>query len=175
MKIMHRLLVPGMLVVLVQAVFVLSAYGQAAVEYGAVASKSTALTSKAATAIGSRVQSAFSGGGQRTPLKIPTTASKNLDAVMQENRRKFEEKGKETGGMVHVESVPRGATITVDGQPVGYSPLDLKLPEGKHQIELTRPDFEPWRMEVTASPQESTSVKAPLKNRYKGVVTIAIN
>ena len=174
MKIAHRLLLPGILVVLVQAVFVLSAYGQAAVEYGAAASKSTAMTSQAATALGSRVQSAFSGG-QRTPLKIPTAASKNLDAVMQENRQKFEEKGKETGGTVHVESVPRGATIAVDGQPVGYSPLDLKLPEGKHQLELTRPDFEPWRMEVTASPQESTSVKAPLKNRYKGVVTIAIN
>jgi hypothetical protein len=162
------------LVVLVQAVFVLSAFGQAAVEYGAAASKSTAITSRAGTALGSRVQSAFSGG-QRTPLKIPTAASKNLDAVMQENRQKLEEKSKENGGTVHVESVPPRATITVDGQPVGYSPLDLKLPEGKHQIELTRPDFEPWRIEVTASPQESTSVKAPLKNRYRGAVTIAIN
>lgn len=174
MKPMFRSFLPGVLVVLVLAVALHSAHGQAAVEYGVAASKSTAMTSRAATAIGSRVQSAFKGS-QRTPLKIPPPASKNLDSVMQENRQKLEEKGKQGGGVVHVESVPAHATIAVDGQPVGYSPLELKLPEGKHQIELTRPDFETWKMEVTASPQESTAVTARLQNRYRGAVTLAIH
>ena len=50
MKPMFKSFLPGVLVVLVQAVVALSAHGQAAVEYGAAASKSTAMTSRAATA-----------------------------------------------------------------------------------------------------------------------------
>ncbi len=93
---------------------------------------------------------------------------------MQENRERLEKQSENGGGVVHVESVPANATIVVDGDPVGKAPTDLKLPEGKHSIELTHPRFEPWKMEVTVNPQESTSVTAKLENKYKSSITISI-
>lgn len=76
--------------------------------------------------------------------------------------------------MVLIESVPAKATIWVDGEPVGQAPAELKLPQGQHLIELTHPRYEPWRMEVTVSPQESTSVRAQLESKYRSSITLSI-
>jgi hypothetical protein len=147
-------------------------HGQAAAEYGLAASKSTAITSRASSSMGSRTRSIYGGVSRRTTLRVPPPPSKNLQAVMQENREKLAAKS-QNGGTVHVESVPTKAAIAVDGELVDYAPADLKLPEGTHLIELTNPGFVPWRMEVSVNRQESTSVTAHLENRYRSSITIS--
>lgn len=92
---------------------------------------------------------------------------------MDENRQRLEAASKAAGGTVQIESVPDKATIMVDGNPVGLSPAELKLPPGKHLIELVHPRFDIWQMEVLVSAQESTSVTAKLEKKYKSTVTIS--
>jgi hypothetical protein len=107
-------------------------------------------------------------------LVTPGPASKNLETVMAENRQKLETASKAGGGTVQVESTPAKATVSVDGSPVGVSPLELKLPEGKHLVELAHPRFDPWQMEVTVTAHESTSVTAQLEKKYKSSITLSI-
>ena len=148
------------------------AYAQAAVEYGMAASKSTAMVSRASSYAASRSRSVSRAVSGR--LQAPPPASKTLATVMEENRQKLEVESQRGGGLLQIESVPAKATILVDGDPVGQAPTELKLPEGKHRIELTHPRYEPWRMEVTVSPQESTSVTAQLENKYRSSITLSI-
>jgi hypothetical protein len=147
---------------------------QAAAEYGMAASKSTAMASSASKSISSRISSSYSRTARQTSLKVPSPTSKNLQTVMQENRQQLAARSDQGGGTVRVESVPAKAMITVDGRPVDYAPADLQLPAGKHIIELNHPDFLPWRMEVSVSPQESTAVTAQLENKYRSSVTVSI-
>lgn len=92
---------------------------------------------------------------------------------MNENRAKLEGKSQSGGGMVKIESNPEKATVSVNGDPVGFSPMEIKLPGGKQLIELTHPRCDPWYMEVTVNAQESTSVTAKLERKYKSMVTIS--
>jgi len=150
------------------------AFAQAAVEYGMAASKSTGMASRASSFGSSRMSAASRGVSRQTKLLIPGPASKNLQSVMQENRQRLAARSAQGGGVVLIESVPAKATISVNGEPVGEAPAELKLPGGKHLIELTHPRYEPWRMEVTVSPQESTSVTAQLENKYRSSITLSI-
>lgn len=47
-----------------------------------------------------------------------------------------------------IETSPPGATLTVDGAPVGESPKTLELSPGPHAIEAARPGFVPARRRV---------------------------
>lgn len=105
---------------------------------------------------------------------IPGPPTKNMETVMEENRQKLETESKAGGGTVQVDSTPSKATVSIDGNPVGISPLELKLPEGKHLVELAHPRFDPWYMEVTVSPNESTAVTAQLEKKYKSFITLSI-
>ena len=54
-------------------------------------------------------------------------------------------------GVADILSTPLGATVKVDGAPVGRTPLvDFKLKPGPHRVELTRDGYEPWSQSVTA-------------------------
>jgi len=92
---------------------------------------------------------------------------------MEENRAKFASESQTGGGMVEIESNPERATVSVNGDPVGFAPMKVKLPKGKHLIELTHPGCDPWFMEVAVNAQESTSVTAKLEKKYRSSVTIS--
>lgn len=171
---LYRPIIVAAGVLIAGSLFALQVNGQAAAEYGMAASKSTAMAASASKAISSRTRSAYSRTARQTSLKVPSPTSKNLQTVMQENRQQLAARSDQGGGTVRVESVPAKAMITVDGRPVDYAPADLQLPAGKHVIELNHPDFLPWQMEVSVSPQESTAVTAQLENKYRSSVTISI-
>ena len=133
-----------------------AAWAQAAVGYGMAASKSAA--------IGAKMRPLTDSRGKQLAMKIQgrtgtTSTAKPLPVIMDENRKKMEEKGAQAGGSIHIESVPEKAAVAVDGKPVAYTPADLKIPEGKHVIELTHPDYVPWETEISVNKIESTSVK----------------
>jgi len=150
-----------------------SASSQAAIGYAGAASNSASMV----TGASSRMRSA-GNTSRRQPLskstfKIPGPPSKSLETVMEENRAKFASESQAGGGVVEIGSKPEKATVSVDGAPVGFAPMEIKLPEGKHLIELTHPRFDPWTMEVAVNAQESTSVTAQLERKYKSSVTIS--
>lgn len=43
-------------------------------------------------------------------------------------------------GSVSIESEPGNATVVIDGEPRGTTPLSLTLPAGRHRLQLRRPD-----------------------------------
>jgi hypothetical protein len=141
-------------------------WGQAAVGYGMAASKSTAIGAKMRPLTDSR------GKQLATTIQDRAGTAKPLPVVMEENRKKLEKESAESGGSIHIESVPEKAAVAVDGEPVAYTPVDLKVPEGKHKIELTHPDYLPWETEISVKKIESTSVKAELEEKYKSSITL---
>jgi len=51
-------------------------------------------------------------------------------------------------GHVKFKSVPPGARITIDGQPIGVTPLDWDLPSGKHRIQMDKAGLKPESREL---------------------------
>lgn len=49
---------------------------------------------------------------------------------------------------VPIMSSPDGADIEIDGLYVGNTPLELDLPEGIHEIVISKPGYEPWSKRV---------------------------
>ena len=142
-----------------------SARAQTAAEYGVLAGHSGVVTTKTASGLGSKTGQLVERQGARL---------RSVEGTMEENRRKLEAGGQKAGGAVHVDSVPQKATILVDGAPIAYTPADLKIPEGKHVIELRRPASLPWRKEISLTPGERLSLSAELQDKYKSVLTFSI-
>jgi hypothetical protein len=63
-------------------------------------------------------------------------------------------------GTLAIDSVPPGAAVTVDGKPVGVTPLPaLTLHGGRHPVVLSRPGYRP----ATAYPHVAPGQRAELK------------
>ena len=138
------------------------------------ASKATAMGAKAGSSMRSTPRANPRQPVARGKFVIPGPPTKNMEMVMEENRQKLAKDSKAGGGTVQISSVPSKATVAVDGNPVGVSPLEVKLPQGKHQVELALPQYDVWGMEVTVSPNESTAVTAQLEKKYKSSITLSI-
>jgi len=56
-----------------------------------------------------------------------------------------------------------GATVSLDGEMIGVTPLPLtRVPGGRHDVELNKPSFVRWAREVQVVPEESTQLQAVL-------------
>jgi serine/threonine-protein kinase len=70
---------------------------------------------------------------------------------------------KPAAGTLSLRSEPEGATVKVDGELVGSSPLSgHRLPPGPHQIVVERKDYRPWGIEVESRPGETLNLTARL-------------
>jgi len=79
--------------------------------------------------------------------------------------------------MLHVESVPPGANVTLDDQPLGVTPLTRPVAVAQGvELMLTRPGFETLRRKLDLPAGEQTDVVAELKElqRY-GTVLVVVN
>ncbi|GAB4214268.1 MAG: hypothetical protein OHK0013_38840 [Sandaracinaceae bacterium] len=54
-------------------------------------------------------------------------------------------------GILRVRSSEEGATVSIDGEVVGQTPIDqdFRLSPGRHRLEATRPGYLPFRSEVS--------------------------
>jgi hypothetical protein len=54
-------------------------------------------------------------------------------------------------GHVKLKSSPPGARISIDGQPIGVTPLDWDLPTGKHTIQMDKAGLKPVARELVVA------------------------
>lgn len=148
-----------------QALFVSFSWAQAAAEYGIAASKSAASTAK--------MGSTINAGTQKLAGRIESTLSRSTAASMEESKRKLEESSRKGGATLHIDSLPEKALVSIDGATVGYTPADLKVPEGKHVVQLTRTGYLLWKQEISVTREKNVSLKAELENKYKSVVNLS--
>jgi len=67
-------------------------------------------------------------------------------------------------GVLRVESVPSRATVFIDQQRVGETPLPLaRLRAGSHVIWIERNGYERWSTAVLVATDQQTSVSAMLR------------
>jgi formylglycine-generating enzyme required for sulfatase activity len=54
---------------------------------------------------------------------------------------------------VFISSIPKHASILINGTPVGETPLKIELPEGHHQLEISASGFKSWKtlLEIQAN------------------------
>ena len=79
--------------------------------------------------------------------------------------------------MLHVETTPPGATVTLDDQPLGVTPMTRPVAVA-HGVELAlaKPGYEPFKLKVDLPAGEQTDVARELKELQKyGVVLVVVN
>ncbi|MEM6786877.1 MAG: PEGA domain-containing protein [Myxococcota bacterium] len=65
-------------------------------------------------------------------------------------------------GQVVVKTDPEGATITIDGEPAGLSPLTVQADRGRHEIEISLDGFDTVEDVVTVDPGRDATVNITL-------------
>ncbi|HET6898462.1 MAG TPA: TonB family protein [Vicinamibacteria bacterium] len=71
-----------------------------------------------------------------------------------------------TSGVVHVESVPAGATVSVDGQSVGKTPFEVQdVPLGAHEIKVELEGYAPAVESVMLTAQTPRTEVRPTLSR----------
>ncbi len=87
-------------------------------------------------------------------------------------RKKVSISLKKTVGALLVNTDPPGATIHIDGNPVGVSPYEGKaLPSGTHRVKVTKEDYEPWERDVAVEAGKGVEVFTMLREKKKVVTT----
>ena len=72
--------------------------------------------------------------------------------------------GGAAAGVLVVESRPSGARVTVDGRPIGTTPLSLpEVSSGRHTVRLEMSGFRSWSTSIEVAPGERTRVAASLE------------
>jgi hypothetical protein len=70
----------------------------------------------------------------------------------------------EDHGLFRIESAPLGAEVYVDGDFVGTTPIaELSLTVGKHDVELRKKGFTPWKRPLSVSAGARATVAAELE------------
>ena len=166
------------------------AWAQAATEYGMGVAKSatgaagfgSALSksmSNTANRMSNKMGSTLSDKTANQPPSPPTASgdismrTKSPQEAMKENRTKLEKTAGESGGTVHVTSVPEDATVYIDHEMVARTPADIKVPAGNHTVMVTRPSSTAWTRDVTVSKGQDVSLDAKLKTKYPSMVTLS--
>jgi serine/threonine-protein kinase len=105
---------------------------------------------------------------QKTPARLTRVAPGQHVLQVLTRLRSFERtiriaRGRETRiqatlvpvrGRLTVRSRPPGARVTVDGKPIGKTPVTVDpVPAGPHAVEVTKEGYKPWRGELEITSQ----------------------
>lgn len=76
----------------------------------------------------------------------------------------FESVAKDTeSATLSVETIPIGATVSVDGEPLGNSPLKVQVEPGVHEVRISAEGYEVATRQVTASRGATQSINLALE------------
>jgi len=65
-------------------------------------------------------------------------------------------------GRLIVESNPKGASITLDGRFLGYTPYDGQVPVGRHTVRLDLAGYQSYTTEVNVTPNKTAKIDVKL-------------
>ncbi|HZS39401.1 MAG TPA: PEGA domain-containing protein [Polyangia bacterium] len=65
-------------------------------------------------------------------------------------------------GKVHISASRPQALVRIDGKGYGFAPVDVELPSGGHQLEITAPKYNPYVSELVITAGTARSVDATL-------------
>lgn len=138
------------------------AAAQAAIEYGHVATGSTA----GLAGLSKKIDSALSPDNKpvyvATPTKQSKGASETLSNSENANRRALEQRAGQDAAKLNLKSVPAKALVRIDGQPVGQTPLLISLAPGAHKIEMQGPRMEFGQQQLTLTSKETRLIELQL-------------
>lgn len=150
------------------------AWAQAAAEYGMSVGKSGVGVAGFGSSLGKSMSRAGSKLSNRLNDQVQNQVrTKSPQEAMKENRTKFEKEAAKGGGTLHVTSDPGDATIYVDNQMVARTPAEVKLPEGMHDVKVSRPESTSWTHEVSITKGQDVSLDAKLKSKYPSTLTLS--
>jgi len=69
----------------------------------------------------------------------------------------------DTTGYIVASSHPQGATIVLDGEPVGVTPSAIEVTSGRHKIVIARDGYRRWEAWIEVAPSKRTTVEATLE------------
>lgn len=61
-------------------------------------------------------------------------------------------------GKLAISSAPNGAQVVIDGKPAGATPLELTIPDGRHEVSLKYRSWPEVARSVTVNPHEPTKL-----------------
>jgi len=73
---------------------------------------------------------------------------------------------------ITIDSVPRGARLTVNGKSAGPTPLTIELPAGEHEILLTAERFKPWRDRLAVKANHPLKLDTIRLQPADGILTV---
>ncbi len=142
---------------------------QAAAEYTLGFSKSAA----GAVGFGNTMSRSMSKAANELSDKLKTRIHESPAQVMKENRAAFAKEAGAGGGTLRFASDPSDAAVFVDGRLVARTPAEITVPQGKHAIEVARPDRNQWFEQATVAKGQTVDVSAKLVNPYPSIITLS--
>jgi PEGA domain len=157
------------------------AAAQATIEYGHVATGSSAGLNglgkkinsslspgeKPASAQASRKRGAGATGADNVPEYNPREAQ-------EANRRALEQHAGPDAAKLNFKSAPANAVVSIDGKPVGETPLLMSLAPGTYQVEMEGPRMEFGKQRLTVGAKETRDIDLHLSAapRYPTHITL---
>ncbi len=97
---------------------------------------------------------------------IPLIGSLSIDEAVASGVAKFIAQDDDTV-LVSIDSDPQGAAATIDGKPLGKTPLEVKLKPGGHELTLMLDDrYQPSRQAIMVA-VTSTRFEVPLERKVE--------
>ncbi len=150
------------------------AAAQAAIEYGHVATGSSAGVAKLGSKAGSALPSDKKSPSMLVVGKQPAMETVTEDSREDANRRALEQRAGQDAAKLSLKSVPARAVVRIDGTPVGLTPLQISLAPGTYKIEMEGPRMEFGKQQVTLGAKETREIQLPLSGapRYPNRITL---
>jgi len=146
---------------------VASAWGQAAAEYGSVTSNA------GATAASTRlVKPSIPSSAPAATSPSSHIPARTGEATEVANRRALEEHAGPDAAKLSLRSAPDHAQVWIDGQFVGFTPLELALAPGRYQVEMQGARMEWGRQQLELLSKQSRVVVVSLQPRYPKKVAL---
>jgi hypothetical protein len=136
-------------------------FGQAAVEYGHLASGSAgAISSVKPTLPGTNLPGSASGSTSSA------SSSPSPATIAKANRQFFQTHAGPNAAEISVHTTPDNAAVWIDGKFVGPAPVDIKLVAGRHQVLVRSPNMQQSMMEFDLTPKQVLPIEFTLKSAY---------
>lgn len=141
---------------------------QATAEYTLGAAKAAS----GATGFGNVMNRGLTKAAGKVSDNLKSAIHRSPGQVMKENREVLEKHAVGDGGVLCISSDPNDAAVFVDGKLVERTPAEIKVPKGKHEIMVTRPDRDQWTKQVSVAKGQTVELHAELVNTNPSVISL---